>query len=186
MAFDAVPEITTAALALLDESVTEVATMVTLPPVGVAAGAVYVVAVPLGVEVGLKAPHAFAGVQLQFTPPGGESFCTVAATLVVPPVKSHAGGIVESAMDMAGGGGGLVTGAGILPPPHPEIAATMLMVRPIARRDQFQFFFVFTAPSDRGKVVPPLRWNQHKRTRPKPDLAQASYVSEELIPTSAE
>src|SRR5437763_16181157 len=49
--FDAVPEITTTALALLDASVREVATMVTLPPVGTVAGAVYVVMLLLG-EIG--------------------------------------------------------------------------------------------------------------------------------------
>ena len=150
VAFDAVPEITTTALALLDESLTEVATMVTLPPVGAAAGAVYVVVVPLGVEVGLKAPHAVAGVQLQLTPRAAESFCTVAATLAVPPVASHAGGVVESATETAGGGG---PDTGALPPPHPEIAATML----IARRDLFLFLFPIAAPSDKGKVVPPPR-----------------------------
>lgn len=40
VAFEAVPEIMTTALALLDESVTEVAVTVTLPPFGTAPGAV--------------------------------------------------------------------------------------------------------------------------------------------------
>ncbi len=38
-------------------SVTEVAVTVTVPDVGTVAGAVYTVAVPLGVEVGLKDPQ---------------------------------------------------------------------------------------------------------------------------------
>jgi hypothetical protein len=140
VAFDPVPEIWTTAVALLDESVTEVAMMVTLPPVGTVAGAVYVVMPPLGVEVGLKAPQAAAGVQLQFTPPAAESFCTVAATLAVPPVPSTAGGIVESVTEMGGGGGGPCE----LPPPHPEMVATT----PMARRDKF----LFTAPSKELKM----------------------------------
>lgn len=140
VAFEPVPEISTMALALLDESVTEVAMMVTLPPVGTVAGAVYVVMLPLGVEVGLKAPQAAAGVQLQFTPPAAESFCTVAATLAVPPVPSVAGGIVESVTEIGGGGGGPDTCE--LPPPHPEMVATM----PMARSK-----FLFTAPSEKRK-----------------------------------
>ena len=138
--FDAVPEIKTAALALLDGSATEVATMVTLPPVGAAPGAVYVVMLPLGVAFGLKPPQAVRGVQLQFTPRAAESFWTVAARLTVPAVASHAGGIVESVTERDCGAG---PGAGELPPPQPEIAATM----PMARRDKF----LFTVPSERGK-----------------------------------
>ena len=138
--FDAVPEIRTTALALLDASVREVATMVTLPPVGTVAGAVYAVMLLLGVEVGLKAPHAVAGVQLQFTPRAAGSFWTVAAMLAVPVVASHAGGIVESVTETDCGAG---PGPGELPPPQPEIAATM----PMARRDKF----LFTVRSERGK-----------------------------------
>lgn len=41
-------------------SVTEVAVTVTVPPVGIAAGAVYVVAAPVGVVVGLSDPQAVA------------------------------------------------------------------------------------------------------------------------------
>jgi hypothetical protein len=139
VAFDPVPEIWTTALALLDESVTEVAMMVTVPPVGTVAGAVYVVMPPLGVEVGLKPPQAAAGVQLQFTPAAAESFCTMAATLAVPPVPSTAGGIVESVTEMGGGGGGPTCE---LPPPHPEIVATT----PMARSK-----FLFTASSEKRK-----------------------------------
>lgn len=141
VAFEAVPEISTLALALLDGSVTEVAMIVTLPPVGTVAGAVYVVMLPLGVEVGLKAPQAAAGVQVQFTPPAAESFWTVAATLAVPPVPRIAGGIVESVTETVGGGG---PDTGPLPPPHPEIVATM----PMARSDKF----LFTAPSEKRKI----------------------------------
>jgi hypothetical protein len=96
---------------------------------------------PLGVEVGLKAPQAAAGVQLQFTPPAAESFCTIAATLAVPPVPSTAAGIVESVTEMGGGGGGPTCE---LPPPHPEMVATT----PMARSK-----FLFTAPSEKRKIL---------------------------------
>src|SRR5215469_16038030 len=145
VAFEAVPEIRTAALALLDESVTEVAMMVTLPPVGTVGGAVYVVMLPLGVEAGLKAPQAVAGVQLQLTPPAAESFCTVAATLAVPPAPSVAGGKVESVTET---GCGVGPGTAELPPPHPEIVATM----PTARSDKF----LFTAPSEKRRILQPV------------------------------
>lgn len=115
--------------------------MVTLPPVGTVAGAVYVVMLPLGVEVGLKAPQAAAGVQLQVTPPAAESFCTVAATLAVPPVASAAGGLVESVTEMDGGGGGGPDTVE-LPPAHPEMVATM----PMASSK-----FLFTTPSEKRK-----------------------------------
>ena len=155
MAFDAVPEITTAALAFLDESVTEVAMMVTLPPVGTVAGAVYVVILPLDVEAGLKAPQAVAGVQLQLTPRAAESFWTVAATLAVPPVPSDAGGMVESVTETSCGGG---PDTGELPPPHPVIDATM----PMARRDKF----LFTALPEKRTILRSVgRFNYHNGPR---------------------
>ena len=142
VAFEAVPEIRTVALALLDESVTEVAMMVTLPPAGTVAGAVYVVMPPLGVEAGVKPPQAATGVQLQLTPPAAESFWTVAATLAVPPVPSDAGGLVENVTETGWGGG---PDTGELPPAHPEIDAAM----PMARRDEF----LFTAPSETRRIL---------------------------------
>jgi len=62
------------------ESVTEVAIRVALPPLGTVLGAVYVVVLPLGVDVGLKDPHAAVGVQVQFTPALAPSLVTVADT----------------------------------------------------------------------------------------------------------
>jgi len=100
---------------------------------------------PLGVEAGLKAPQAAAGVQLQLTPRAAESFWTVAATLAVPPVPSDAGGIVESMTETICGGG---PDTGELPPPHPVIDATM----PMARRDKF----LFTAPSEERTILRPV------------------------------
>ena len=97
---------------------------------------------PLGVEVGLKAPHALAGAQLQFTPPTAESFWTVAARLAVPPVASHAGGIVDS-ITKRDCGPGPGPGELVLAPPQPEITATM----PMARRNKF----LFTDRSEKGK-----------------------------------
>jgi hypothetical protein len=80
-------------------------------------------------------------VQLQFTPRAAESFCTVAATLAVPPVPSTAGGIVESVTETAGGGG---PDTPELPPPHPEIVATTPMARSKC---------LFTAPSEKRKIL---------------------------------
>jgi glycine cleavage system regulatory protein len=98
--FDAVPEIITWVLAFFEESVTEVATMVTVPPDGTVAGAVYVVMTVLSVRGGLKLPQADVGVQLQFTPALAESLVTVAATLAVPLGATDAGGIVDNVTDI--------------------------------------------------------------------------------------
>jgi len=66
----------------------------------------------------------------------------VAVRLAVPAVRSHAGGIVESVTERDCGAG---PGAGELPPPQPEIAATM----PMARRDKF----LFTVPVRKGQIL---------------------------------
>jgi hypothetical protein len=73
------------ALAETVGSVTEVAVTVTVPPLGTAAGAVYVVAVPLAVWVGATLPQAPVVVQetLQVTPPFAESLPTEAVSVVV-------------------------------------------------------------------------------------------------------
>ncbi|MGB7847682.1 MAG: hypothetical protein WBL63_18875 [Candidatus Acidiferrum sp.] len=68
--------------------------IITLPPVGAVAGAVYTVAAPLAVVGGLNVPQAPAGVQLQFTT--GEldvSFATVAVILAVPEIGKVVGGL---------------------------------------------------------------------------------------------
>jgi hypothetical protein len=65
----------------------------------------------------------------------------VAATLAVPPVPSDAGGTVESVTERGGGGG---PDTDELPPPQPDIVATMLT----ARRDKF----LFTALSEKAKL----------------------------------
>src|ERR1700734_1561203 len=73
-------EICTFAFANTAVFVTEVAVIVTAPTVS---GGEYIVAVPLGVVVGLNVPQAFAGmaaVQLQVTPAFLESPVTVAVT----------------------------------------------------------------------------------------------------------
>ena len=60
-------------------SVTEVAVTMTVPPPGTLVGAVYVVGVVLGVEVGRKPPHCDVGVHDQLTPWFLGSLVTVAA-----------------------------------------------------------------------------------------------------------
>lgn len=87
--------IVTCAVAFFVVSVTDVAVSVTVPPVGTALGAVYTVLLPLGVEVGLKVPHALAGVQLQFTPALALSFVTVTDTPTLLPAAIVEGGAAK-------------------------------------------------------------------------------------------
>jgi hypothetical protein len=74
-------------------SATEVAVIVTAPLLpGTEFGAVYVVATPLAVCVGLKEPQEPAGAQLQFTPSPSGSFCTAAVTDALLLISMYAGG----------------------------------------------------------------------------------------------
>jgi hypothetical protein len=70
------------AVAVLVPSVTEVAVTVTVFPLGTAAGAVYVTAVPLGVFDALKDPHAVLLPQVadHLTPALALSLATVAVS----------------------------------------------------------------------------------------------------------
>ena len=92
------------------------ALIVTVPAV---VGAVYVVDAPLAVCVGLKLPHAPAGVQLQSTPAFVLSFETVALSETVPPVARFAGAPVIVALAI---GGGLLFE--LLPPPQPIVKSS--------------------------------------------------------------
>jgi len=71
--------------------------MVTVPPVGIAVGAVKVVATPLSVLTGLNEPQGFVPLPpvqatLQFTPAGGvESFVMVAVNCVFVPASIEVG-----------------------------------------------------------------------------------------------
>jgi hypothetical protein len=68
--------------------------MVTVFPVGTAAGAVNCVVTPLAVCVALNAPHcAPPQVTLQLTPPFCVSLVTVAAMLAVPAMSIEPGGV---------------------------------------------------------------------------------------------
>ena len=82
-----------AAVAVLVPSVTEVAVTVTVFPLGTAAGAVYVTAVPLGVFEALKDPHAVLLPQVadHLTPALALSLATVAVRAAVPFVTRVAG-----------------------------------------------------------------------------------------------
>jgi hypothetical protein len=82
-----------------------------------------VVAIPLAVEVGLKLPQEFAGVQLQFTPFAAESFDTVAVTGADIPMTTVVGAAGLNATAMAGGGGGGGPD-GLLPQPLRTTAQT--------------------------------------------------------------
>lgn len=89
----------TVAVAVFVVSVTEVAMIVTEP---VDPGAVYVVAAPLVVLVGLNDPQLFAGMQLHDTPAFVESFVTVAVNWAVCPAVTEVGGLL-SATEIAAG-----------------------------------------------------------------------------------
>jgi hypothetical protein len=75
-------------------SVTDVAVTVTVLGFGIVVGAVYVVAAPLAVVVGLKEPHDEPPPQatVQVTPPFLLSLLTTAVRLVVAPTASDVGG----------------------------------------------------------------------------------------------
>jgi len=88
---DADPGTITAPLTELAGSVTDEAVMVTFAPL---LGGVYVVAVPLGVVVGLNDPQDPAGVQLQLTPAFAASLVTAATGLAVDPCATTLGGAV--------------------------------------------------------------------------------------------
>ena len=95
------PVIVTVALLVLVLSLTDAAVIVTLPPDGIAAGAVYTVVAPLAVVVALKLPHAPDGAQLHVTPLAAESFNTVADTLAVAPNAIVVGGAAIKLTEMA-------------------------------------------------------------------------------------
>jgi hypothetical protein len=86
--------------AALVVSLTEVAFMVTLPPWGMAAGAVYVVMAPVAVWTGLKEPQDPLGAQLHATPWFAESLDTLAAIVAAWLVCMDAGGMVVSATEI--------------------------------------------------------------------------------------
>lgn len=116
-------------------SETEVAVIVTLPPVGAVAGAVYAVAAPLDVDAGLKVPQDMVGVQLQVTPLPAESFITRAETLAVPSAAIVDGGATENVTEMGCGvGPGPELEPDELPPPQP---ANKTATASIARMSEF-------------------------------------------------
>jgi hypothetical protein len=80
-------------------SVTDVAVIVTLPPAGIVAGAVYTVLVPLAVLDRLNNPHPL-GMQLQVTPAPAESFVTTAEMLAVPDIGRLAGGTAPKSTEI--------------------------------------------------------------------------------------
>jgi len=82
---------------------TDAAVTNTEPPLGMAVGAVYVVAAVLPVlVVGLNEPQAFAGRHVQFTPELVGSLVTTAVSVVVVPVAIEAG-VDWSETGMGGG-----------------------------------------------------------------------------------
>jgi hypothetical protein len=79
-------------------SVTDVAVTVTVAGLGIALGAVYVVAVPLAVVVAEKLPHdELPHVTVHFTPAFALSLTTFAVMLVVVDSGSEVGGAAANA-----------------------------------------------------------------------------------------
>src|ERR1700743_1066576 len=79
-------------------SETDVGVTFTVPPVGIAAGAAYVVAALLAVVVGFSVPHAAVPqVTLHVTPPFLLSFVTTAVSGKVLLIVKAAGGVAAKA-----------------------------------------------------------------------------------------
>lgn len=137
----------TVAVAVFVVSVTEVATIVTEPA---DPGAVYVVAAPLVVLVGLNDPQLFAGMQLHDTPAFVESFVTVAVNWAVCPAVTEVGGLL-SATEIAAGvlELGEVEELGdddvLLPQPSRHIRA--ISMNPISRVSRLSFIRGLWPPS---------------------------------------
>jgi len=88
------------------------------------------VAVPLGVDVGVKLPHAaLPQVTVHLTPALELSLLTTAVMLVVVPTTSELGGAALKATEMAGGGVG-----GVLDPPPPQ-AVSQTVATTSAKRE---------------------------------------------------
>jgi hypothetical protein len=68
--------------------------------VGIVAGAVYTVVVPLAVLDRLNNPHEPLGIQLQVTPAPAESFVTTAEMLAVPDIGRLAGGAAPKSREI--------------------------------------------------------------------------------------
>jgi hypothetical protein len=87
--------------------VTDVATMVTVSGLGTEVGAVYVVAVPLPVEVADTLPHCvLAHLTVQVTPAFAPSLTTVAVSEAVVPTTSVEGGTDAKLTEIGPAGGG--------------------------------------------------------------------------------
>jgi hypothetical protein len=130
-------EIRTALIVMVAEidfvaSAVEVATTFTVFPEGTAAGAVYVVALPLAVWAGLNDPQAPALPQVtdQSTPLFDESLATDAVIEAVVLISRDDGGAALKETAITGGGGGFEVE--LAPPPHPTKAKSVNV--PIRRR----------------------------------------------------
>jgi hypothetical protein len=116
-------------------SLTEVTVTVTVLLAGMFAGASYVVAMPLGVEVGLKLPQLLLPhVTVHFTPAPLLSLLTFAVMAVVVLAVSDAGGCAEKETAIGGGVGSL--------PPPPQEASDMVKTATAANRMVFKNFTV--------------------------------------------
>jgi hypothetical protein len=114
--------------AVLVVSVTEVAVTVTVAGLGGLAGAVYVVAALLAVEVGAKLPHVeLPQVTVHLTPALALSFATTAVRLVVVPAASDVGGVGFKVTEIAAALIVIVAEA-VFVPSLTEVATTVTVV----------------------------------------------------------
>lgn len=129
-------------------SVTEVAVTVTVLLVGTAAGAVYVVVLPLAVVEGLKLPQAaLPQLTVHRTPAFAESLFTLAASCAVAEVCSDVTVCDTNTTEIAAGGFGVL----LVPPVHPT-ASTISIVAIITRMHTCRRFIVHlrTSPDAHG------------------------------------
>jgi hypothetical protein len=125
------PTIEIVADADLVVSETDVAVTFTVPPVGIAAGAVYVVAALLAVVVGLSVPHAaVAQVTVHVTPPFLLSPVTTAVSGKLLLIVNAAGGAAAKATLTPAGAAIVIDTEAVAVPSVTELA-TMLTVPPV-------------------------------------------------------
>jgi hypothetical protein len=107
-------------------SLTDVAVTFTVPPVGIAAGAVYVVATLVAVVFGLSVPHAAVPqVTLHATPPFLLSPVTAAVSGNVLLIVSAAGGVAANETLTPAGAAIVIDADAVAVPSVTEVATTV-------------------------------------------------------------
>jgi len=137
-------------------SAADVAMTVTLLPVGTAAAAMYVVALPLAVSVESNEPQAPALLHVtdQCTPAFEGSFETTAVSVAVASTCKDEGGAVIKETEIARGGGGVLF-------PLPQLVSKKHSARTVLTRQTalvpilFRLLIVSSRPSRNGAATIP-------------------------------